>query len=64
MPWRIASVGLVILTGLREPEDVLHSYQLHANAYVTKPIHLDAFLSAVGSILSFWLETATPPPSA
>jgi chemotaxis family two-component system response regulator Rcp1 len=53
----------VILTGSREPEDILRSYQLHANAYVTKPIHLDAFLSAIGSILSFWLETATPPPA-
>jgi chemotaxis family two-component system response regulator Rcp1 len=56
-------IPVVVLTGSREPEDIVRSYQLHANAYVTKPIHLNAFLSTVGSILSFWLEIATPPPS-
>ena len=46
-----------------ERDDILRCYDLHANAYVTKPIHLDGFLAAVGSIVSFWLETATRPPS-
>jgi chemotaxis family two-component system response regulator Rcp1 len=58
----LRTIPVVILTNSPEPEDVLRSYHLHANAYVTKPIHLDPFLAAVGSILSFWLETATPPP--
>ena len=57
----LRSIPVVVLTGSREPGDILRSYDLHANAYVTKPIQLDAFLAAVGSILSFWLETATPP---
>jgi CheY-like chemotaxis protein len=60
----LSAIPVVILTGSHEPEDILRSYQLHANAYVTKPIHLDAFLSAIGSILNFWLGTATPPPPA
>ncbi len=60
----LRATPVVVLTGSREPEDILRSYHLYANAYVTKPIHLDAFLSAIGSILSFWLETATRPPEA
>jgi CheY-like chemotaxis protein len=59
----LRSIPVVVLTGSSEPEDILGSYHLHANAYVTKPIHLDGFLAAVGSILSFWLETATSPPN-
>jgi CheY-like chemotaxis protein len=59
----LRAIPVVILTGSREPDDILRSYHLHANAYVTKPIHLDAFMSAIGSILKFWLETVTLPPN-
>ena len=57
----LRSIPVVVLTTSKAEEDILRSYDLHANAYVTKPIQLDAFLDAVGSILSFWLETATRP---
>ena len=60
----LSHIPVVVLTTSSAEEDILRSYKLHANAYVTKPIHLDAFLSAVGSIVSFWLETATPPPAS
>jgi two-component system, chemotaxis family, response regulator Rcp1 len=60
----LRSIPVIVLTGSGEPEDILHSYELHANAYITKPTHLDGFLAAVGSIVNFWFQTATPPPNA
>ena len=51
-------IPVVILTTSRAEEDVLRSYRLHANAYVSKPVELDQFLQAVRSIERFWLELA------
>lgn len=58
----LRTIPVVVLTNAHRPEEVVQSYELHVNAYVTKPIHLEAFVSAVESIASFWLETATLPP--
>ena len=57
----LCSIPVVVLTGSHEPDDIVRSYQLHANAYVTKPVNLDAFLSTIDSIVTFWRATATAP---
>lgn len=54
-------IPVVILTTSQAEQDVLRSYQLCANAYVTKPVDLERFLEVVRSIESFWLEIVRLP---
>lgn len=56
-------IPVVVLTGSRAEEDVLRTYNLHANCYVIKPIDLDQFFQVVGSIEDFWLSIVVLPPS-
>jgi chemotaxis family two-component system response regulator Rcp1 len=55
-------IPVVILTTSQAEEDVLRSYDLHANCYVTKPVDLEKFMTVVQSIDRFWLTIATLPP--
>lgn len=55
-------IPVVILTTSRSEEDVLKSYNLHANCYITKPIDLNQFLHVVRSIEDFWLSIVVLPP--
>ncbi len=55
-------IPVVVLTTSRAEEDVLRTYQLHANAYVTKPVDLGQFLGVVRSLEEFWLAVVTLPP--
>jgi len=48
-------IPVVVLTTSKAEEDVLRSYNLHANCYVTKPVGLEQFMSVVASIENFWL---------
>ena len=54
-------IPVVILTTSKAEEDVLRSYQLHANCYVTKPVDLEKFIVVVQSIDMFWLTVVTLP---
>ena len=54
-------IPVVILTTSKAEEDVLKSYNLHANCYVTKPVDLDQFIVVVKSIDMFWLTVVTLP---
>jgi len=60
----LKSIPIVILTTSLSDEDVLRSYLLHANCYITKPVNLDGFLKVVKSIDNFWLSIVTLPPPA
>ena len=53
---------MVILTTSQAEEDVIKSYNLHANCYITKPIDLHQFLHVVRSIEDFWLSIVILPP--
>lgn len=55
-------IPVVILTVSKAEEDVLKSYNLHANCYITKPMDLDQFLEVVKSIENFWLTVVVLPP--
>ena len=55
-------IPVVILTTSQAEEDVLKSYNLHANCYITKPIDLNQFLHVVRSIEEFWLSIVVLPP--
>jgi CheY-like chemotaxis protein len=56
-------IPVVVLTTSKAEEDVLRSYELHANCYVTKPVDLDKFIVVVKSIDRFWLTVVTLPSS-
>ncbi|HEX4560389.1 MAG TPA: response regulator [Gemmatimonadales bacterium] len=53
---RLKHIPVVILTTSQAEQDILESYRLRANAYVTKPVDLEQFLRVVKSIEQFWLE--------
>jgi chemotaxis family two-component system response regulator Rcp1 len=57
----LKSIPVVILTTSAAEEDILRSYLLHANCYITKPVDLDGFLKVVKSIDSFWLSVVKLP---
>jgi len=56
-------IPVVILTTSQDEEDVMRSYNLHANCYVTKPIDLHQFMKVVKSIEDFWLSIVKLPPN-
>jgi CheY-like chemotaxis protein len=59
----LKEIPVVVLTTSASEEDVLSSYQLHANAYVTKPVAFAEFLTAVRGVEQFWLELVRLPGS-
>lgn len=54
-------IPVVVLTTSRNEEDVLKSYNLHANAYIVKPLDLEQFINAVRKIEDFWLTVVRLP---
>ena len=58
----LKTIPTVILTTSVAEADVLKSYQLKANCYLSKPVQLSAFESLVKSINDFWLTKAQLPP--
>jgi CheY-like chemotaxis protein len=54
-------IPVVILTISQAEEDIIKSYNLHANCYVTKPLDLDQFMKVVKSIEDFWLTIVKLP---
>jgi CheY-like chemotaxis protein len=54
-------IPVVILTSSAAEQDVVKSYNLHANCYITKPVDLDQFIHVVKSIEHFWLTVVRLP---
>ena len=59
---RLGAIPVVVLTTSEAEEDVLRSYQLHANAYVTKPVDFERFLEVVRQIDEFFVTVVKLPP--
>jgi two-component system, chemotaxis family, response regulator Rcp1 len=57
----LMSIPVVILTTSASEQDVLRSYLLHANCFITKPVDLEGFLKVVTSIDNFWLSVVKLP---
>jgi len=55
-------IPVVILTSSEAEEDIVKSYNLHANSYITKPVDLDKFLKVVKTVEDFWLHVVRLPP--
>jgi len=60
----LKSIPVVILTTSASETDILRSYRLHANCYITKPVDLNGFLNVVRSIDNFWLSVVKLPREA
>jgi CheY-like chemotaxis protein len=58
---KLKNIPVVVLTTSTAEKDILRAYDLHANAYVTKPLDFDQFINVVGSIVNFWLEIVQLP---
>lgn len=55
-------IPVVVITTSRAEEDIIRTYDLHANCYITKPVDLDQFIKMVHSIENFWLSIVKLPP--
>ena len=59
----LKKIPVVIMTTSQAEEDILKSYNLHANCYITKPIDLNQFIKVVKSIEDFWFTIVKLPPN-
>lgn len=59
----LRTIPVVVLTTSSAEADILSSYDLHANCYITKPVDLPQFLNALSAIEDFWLSVVTLPSS-
>jgi chemotaxis family two-component system response regulator Rcp1 len=58
---QLKRIPVVILTTSKNQDDIFHSYDLHANCYITKPRNLSQLFQIIQSIEDFWFSTATLP---
>jgi chemotaxis family two-component system response regulator Rcp1 len=59
---RLKLIPVVIVTSSDAERDIVGSYDLRANAYVSKPVGLDQFMDVIRSVERFWLSVARLPP--
>ena len=60
----LCDIPVVVLTTSQADEDILRSYKLHANAYVTKPVDFERFIAVVRQIDEFFVSVVKLPPRA
>ena len=60
----LGRIPVVVLTTSAADEDILRSYQLHANAYVTKPVDFERFIQVIRQIDEFFVSVVKLPPRA
>ncbi|MEO5345919.1 MAG: response regulator [Magnetococcus sp. YQC-9] len=58
----LKAIPVVVLTTSQAEEDILRTYQLHANCYITKPVDLHQFFAVVKSVENFWFSVVKLPP--
>lgn len=58
----LRNIPVVVLTTSKSEEDVVKSYCLHANCYISKPVDFSKFIDVVRSISDFWFGVVTLPP--
>ncbi len=58
---KLRLIPVVILTTSEAENDIVKSYELHANCYITKPVDLEKFTTIVHTIEDFWLQVVTLP---
>ncbi len=59
---KIRRIPVVILTTSKADEDIIRTYNLHANAYITKPVDLNRFIEIIHTLEEFWFSIVKLPP--
>jgi CheY-like chemotaxis protein len=62
MDSRLKCIPVVILTSSQAEQDIVMTYNLHANCYIKKPVDFDQFIDVVKSIEDFWFNVVKLPP--
>lgn len=57
----LQSIPVIMLTTSKSDEDIVRSYKLGVNSFVTKPVHFDDFLAAIRKLGEYWLELVALP---
>ena len=60
---QLKQIPVVILTVSNAEEDIIKTYELHANCYITKPVDMEQFIKVVKSIDAFWFSIVKLPPN-
>jgi chemotaxis family two-component system response regulator Rcp1 len=60
----LKAIPVVVLTVSKSEEDIVKSYKLHANCYITKPVDLNQFMKVIRSVQDFWLTIVKLPPKS
>ena len=60
----LAATPIVMMSSSRSPRDVLRCYRLGANSFIAKPMSLDTFVSAIGTLVRYWLDIVELPDPA
>jgi chemotaxis family two-component system response regulator Rcp1 len=58
----LKAIPVVVLTTSQAEQDILASYELHANCFITKPVDLEQFLKVIQTIEDFWFSIVRLPP--
>ena len=58
----LGRIPVVVLTSSEAEQDIVDSYDRHANAYLTKPVNFEGFVDIVRRIEEFWLTVVKQPP--
>lgn len=58
----LSHIPVVVMTISQAEEDILKTYKLHANCYITKPIDLNEFIRIINSVEEFWFSVVKLPP--
>jgi len=58
----LRTIPVVVVTSSAAEQDIVRTYALNANCYVTKPVDLKQFLHVIGSVGDFWLQIVKLPP--
>jgi len=59
----LRSIPVIILTTSHAEEDILKTYNLHANGYIVKPVDLEQFFGVIKHIKEFWMSIVVLPPN-
>lgn len=59
---RLKRIPVVVLTTSKADEDIVKTYNLHANAYITKPVDLNRFVDIIHALEEFWFSIVKLPP--
>lgn len=58
----LLTIPVIVLTTSEAEQDILQSYRLHANCYITKPVTMERFIAVISAIEDFWINIVKLPP--